>query len=338
MKNILIDASINEEKLKCLKSIKGVNAEVIEYREEARYIPAEILKDKHILFCSYPPKNFEDMKSLEFIQLTSSGYSQLFNLGLEEKGIKACNARGNSDAPIAEWNIAMMINLARDLRGLIRNQEAGVWDQSVRFQTEIRGLTVGIWGYGSIGRETARLAKALGLKVYALDRFIYDSSNGPLLYVLDGAGDRDAKIPDKCFTLEQKEEFLKDLDFLVLAIPLTNETKGIIGEKELKALKPKAFIINAARGPLIQEEALLKVLREGSIAGAALDTHNYYPMPADHPLWRFPNVIITPHISGAGLTLQSIERIWDIFVQNVERYSKGLPLLNQLTSFQLSGK
>jgi len=338
MKNILVDANVHEEKLKYLKSIKGVNVEVIEYKEEARYIPAEILKDKNVLFCSYPPKNFEDMKSLEFIQLTSAGYSQLFNMNLEEKGIRACNGRGNSDAPIAEWNIAMMINLARDMRGLIRNQEAGVWDRSAKFQTEIRGLTVGIWGYGSIGRETARLAKAHGLKVHVIDQFIYNSSNGPLLYVLDGVGDPNAEIPDKCFTLEQKDEFLKDLDFLVLAMPLTDTTKGIIGEKELNTLKRNAFVINAARGPLIQEEAFLKVLREGRIAGAALDTHYYYPMPADHPLWKFPNVIMTPHISGSGLSPQFIERIWDIFVQNVERFINGLPLLNQLNSFQLSGK
>ena len=338
MKNILIDVKINYEKLNCLKSLSGTNVQVIDFSEETRYIAKEIIKDKHILFCSLPPSNFEDMKVLEFIQIASAGYTQLFNLGLVEKGIKASNARGIFDVPIAEWCITMMVNLARDLRGMIRNQEARVWDRSERFQKEIRGSIVGIWGYGSIGRETARLSKAMGLKVYALDRFVYNSSDMPHIYSVEGTGDPDGVLPDRVFSPGQEEEFLKELDFLVLAMPLTNKTKGIVGEKELKTLPQKAYILNPARGPLINEEALLKSLREGWIAGAALDTHYYYPMPADHPLWYFPNVILTPHISGSSLSTNFTKRIWDIFVQNVERILAGESILNELSTRQLEGE
>ena len=111
-----------------------------------------------------------------------------------------------------------------------------------------------------------------------------------------------------------------------------------MGEAELRALRPTAYVLNPARGPLIQEQALLKALREGWIAGAALDTHYHYPMPPDHPLWAMPNVIMTPHISGSGGSPFFLQRIWDIFVQNVERFQKGEPLLNELTASQLRGE
>ena len=120
-------------------------------------------------FVPVPQKNLSDMKNLEVIQIASAGYTQLFNLGLNESNIIACNAAGVNDIPIAEWNIAMMVNLARDLRGMIRNQEAQKWDRAAKFQREIRGSKLGIWGYGGIGRETARLAKNMGMTVYVLE-------------------------------------------------------------------------------------------------------------------------------------------------------------------------
>ena len=110
------------------------------------------------------------MRRLRWIQISSAGYSQLFGLNLVERGIRATNARGCFDVPIAEWNVAMMVNMARDLRQMIRNQDAQVWDRDARFQSEIRGLTVGIWGYGGIGRETARLLRAMGMRVHVLSR------------------------------------------------------------------------------------------------------------------------------------------------------------------------
>jgi phosphoglycerate dehydrogenase-like enzyme len=278
------------------------------------------------------------MRSLEFIQISSAGYSQLFNLGLVEKGIRASNAQGVFDVPIAEWCVSMMINLARDLRGMIRNQEARIWERPARFQREIRGSTVGIWGYGSIGREIARQAKSMGMKVVAMDRLVKKRSTLPDIYSVEGTGDPEALIPDNVFLPGQEEDFLKDLDYLILAMPLTNNTKGMIGEKELKCLPKTAYVLNPARGPIIVEEALLKALREGWIAGAALDTHYHYPMPADHPLWCFPNVIFTPHISGSSLSPHYTERIWDIFVQNVERILAGRPLLNELSTKKLNGE
>jgi phosphoglycerate dehydrogenase-like enzyme len=156
--------------------------------------------------------------------------------------------------------------------------------------------------------------------------------------VVPGTGDPEGVLPDRVFAPGQEGDFLATLDFLVLSMPLTRRTEGIVTEEYLKMLPPHAFVLNPARGPLIKEDALLKALREGWIAGAALDTHYYYPMPSDHPLWHFPNVIMTPHISGSTLSPRFLERLWDLFVQNVERLIAGEILLNELTAAQLSGE
>jgi phosphoglycerate dehydrogenase-like enzyme len=336
MKKILIDMPVEAAALQRLRSISGLNVRLIEPKEESRPLAADIISDVHILFCTFPPENVSDMKCLELIQISTAGYSQLYNLRLAEKGVRACNALGIYDVPIAEWNLAMMVNLARDLRRMIRNQEAQIWDRPAVFQREIRGLTVGIWGYGGIGRETARLAKALGMIVLVRSR--QGIGRRTNTYQIPSVGDPEGVLPDRVFLAGQEREFLANLDFLILATPLTKTTEGMVGERELRALPRTAFVLNPARGPLINEGALLQALREGWIAGAALDTHYYYPMPADHPLWRFPNVIMTPHISGSSLSPHTLDRSWDIFVQNVERYTSGNALLNELTPTQLSGE
>lgn len=333
---VLVDLPVCADALSRLQSMAGVSVTIIERPEEkTRALPPELIRDVDVLLCTFPPENFEEMKALKLIQIASSGYSQLFALNLEKKGIRACNGRGNFDVPIAEWNITMMVALARNLRGMIRNQDAAVWDRSAIFQNEIRGLTVGIWGYGGIGRETARLAKAFGLKVHVMSR-------GPVeprrdVYSVPGTGDPDGVLPDRKFTLGQELEFLSDLDFLILAVPLTKRTEGLIGTHELRAMRRTAYVLNPARGPLIQERALLEALEQGWIAGAALDTHYHYPMPANHPLWRMPNVIFTPHISGSSSSPHFLERIWEIFLENMRRDRERRPLLNELTAAQLGG-
>jgi phosphoglycerate dehydrogenase-like enzyme len=334
--NILIDMPVYEPLLQRLQSMSGVTVNLVtEPEEKLRTLPAELIKDAEVIFCTFPPENHQEMQKLKMIQISSAGFKQLVGQKFEERNIKACNALGVFDVPIAEWNIAMMINLARDMRGLIRNQDKGIWDRAARFQNEIRGSIVGIWGYGGIGRETARLAKAMGMKVHVLSRNGIAAREN--IYCVPGTGDQEGNLPDKVFLMNEKEAFLNGLDFLIMAIPQTGNTEGIVGEAELKMLKPNALLLNPARGPLIQEEALLKALNEGWIAGAAIDTHYYYPMPADHPLWRFPNVIMTPHISGSSASPHFLERVWEIFVNNVERLQKGEPLLNELTPSDLKG-
>jgi phosphoglycerate dehydrogenase-like enzyme len=212
---------------------------------------------------------------------------------------------------------------------MMQNQERARWERTARFEQELRGRVVGLWGYGGIGRETARLAQAFGMKVHVMTR----SGVGPRpnAFVQPGTGDPEGKLPDRVFVIGQEREFLSGLDFLVLALPRTRHSTGMIGEKELRALPPAAFVLNPSRGPIIQEQALLQALNEGWIAGAALDTHYAYPLPPEHPLWPFPNVILTPHISGGDESPSFPARMAELFLQNVIRYLEGRPLLNGIT-------
>lgn len=333
---IVVDVPVEESILARLRAAGRHHFEVINPPAEvARALPVEPIAGADVLFCSFPPTNHADMVAWHWVQLASTGYTQLFGLDLPARGVQATNCRGCFDVPIAEWNMAMLVNLARNFRQMIRNQEAAVWDRSAIFQREIRGLTVGLWGYGGIGRETARLAKAMGLRVHVLARAAVGARDE--VYMVPGTGDPDGVLPDRVFQQGQELEFLGALDFLVLAMPLTKQTEGLLGERELQALPRHAFLLNPARGPIVQEAALLRALREGWIAGAALDTHYRYPMPPDHPLWRLPNVIFSPHISGSSLSPNFKRRLWEIFAENLTRIEEGRPLLNVVTPVQLAG-
>lgn len=335
MLRILIDINIEEDRLATLVGRPGLEVRVVPFAENAREIPRKLIEDIDVLFCSYPPSNFTDMRQVRWVQIASSGYTQLFSHDLPARGIRATNARGCFDVPIAEWNIAMMVNLIRDLPQMSRNQQAHVWDRSAKFTRELRGSTVGLWGYGGLARETARLAKQMGMHIHVLTRRGIQPASD--IYRVPGTGDPEGTLPDDVFSAGCETKFLSGLGFLILAMPLTRQTEGSVGDKELQALPRTAFVLNPARGPLIQEGSFLRALREGWIAGAAVDTHYQYPLPPDHPLWSFPNVILTPHISGTNLTPIFRERIWDIFVQNVDRYLRGGILLNELSSEQLRG-
>jgi phosphoglycerate dehydrogenase-like enzyme len=335
MLRILVDVGVEPEALDRLTARADLEVRVIPYAEQERALPKNLIEDIEILLCSTPPSNFAEMAKVRWVQIASSGYSQLFAHNLPARGIRATNARGCFDVPIAEWNVAMMINLRRNLPQMSRNQQLRVWDRSAIFQRDVRGMTVGLWGYGGLGRETARLAKCLGMRVHVLTR------NGvqpaPDIYRVPGTGDPEGTLPDRVFADGGGKEFLAGLDFLILAMPLTSHTEGIVGWEELCSLPETAFVLNPARGPLIQEQALLQALREGRIAGAAIDTHYHYPLPPEHPLWSFPNVMLTPHIAGSSLNPMYHHYLWDIFLKNIDRYENGDKLLNELSSEQLRG-
>ncbi len=314
----------------------------IEREQDVRFVAIaeatpDLIAEAGILLCGAAPACLSEMRSLQLIQLFSVGYSQLLSRGLAERGVRVCNARGVNDTTIAEWNLAMMINLTRDLRRMIRHQEQALWDrEDARFQSALRGRVLGIWGYGGIGRETARLTKTLGMTVHVMTHSGIRPRHD--LYAVPGTGDLEGILPDHVFTTGQEMAFLRDLDFLVLAMPLTPANTGLVGELELRAMKRAAFLLNPARGALVQEAALLHALEERWIAGAALDTHHHSPMPPEHPLWRMPHVIMTPHISGSDKSPHFLDRVWDIIGHNIASFLAGQPLWNELTPAELGGK
>ena len=330
MAGVLLSVTVDEASVRRLEALPGVAVRAVEPEGRDWGVSDDLARGADVLLCKYPPRNLADLADLKVLQLSTVGYEHLRHLGLADRPLRVCNARGVFDTAIAEWNLAMMVNLARDLRAMVRNQESATWDRPPRFQQEVRGRTVGLWGYGGIGRETARLAKAFGLTVHALTRAGVRPRRGA--YTPPGAGDPEGVLPDRVFVAGQEREFLSGLDFLVLALPHTQQSAGLVGEGQLRALPRTAFLLNPARGPIIDEQALLTALREGRVAGAALDTHFAYPLPPEHPLWRAPNAILTPHVAGADHSRAFPARMGDLFVQNVRRYRAGEALLNELTA------
>jgi phosphoglycerate dehydrogenase-like enzyme len=326
---IVSDMILPEASVRRLEALPGVTMQMLPPHDRPWDLPPELGRSLEILLCKWPPRDLDVLPGLKLIQLCSVGYEHLRDIGFADRPLRVCNARGACDTPIAEWCLGMMVNLVRNVPGLLQNQHRACWDRAACFQQEIRGKTVGLWGYGGIGRETARLAKAFGMTVHAMTR----SGAGPRqnIYTVPGTGDPDGLLPDRIFTLEQEHEFLAGLDFLVLALPHTRQSDGMMGQEQLRALPRTAYVLNPARGPIIQEAALLRALAEGWIAGAVLDTHFAYPLPPEHPLWHLPNVILTPHISGAERSCDLPGRMADLFTQNVERCLRGEPLLNEIT-------
>lgn len=302
---------------------------------QAKLDPA-LMKGVDVFLCEVPPANFEDFDSLRWMQITSAGYSHIVHLPLVERGIRVTNGLGNFDGPIAEWNLLMMLFWRRHMIEQIANQKAHKWDPAAHFQSDLFGSTIGFYGYGGIARETARLAKAMHLKIWVMTR---DGAikKRPLTYCVEGTGDPEGILPDRVFDPSQMEEFLGGLDYFLITMPLTDSTRGLIGEKELRQLRPDAVLINPARAQIIEEEVFIRCLKEKWIRGASLDVHYAYPLPPDHPLWDMPNLIMTPHISGSSMSPHFLTRIYDIFSRNLVRYASSEPLLNELTETQLRG-
>lgn len=249
-------------------------------------------------------------RQLEWIHSLSAGVENLIFPQLRDSDIPLTNARGVYKESLGEFVLAAALYFAKDFPRMLRNQRAGRWEQ---FDVDVLfRQTMGIVGYGEIGRAAAQRAKALGMKVYITRRRPELSASDPLA--------------DEAFPLERLEEMIRRCDYVVVSAPLTNETRGLIGEKEIAAMKPSAVIVNVGRGPVIEEAALIRALEQRRIRGAALDVFDVEPLPAGHPFWRLSNVLLSPHC--ADHTEGWLESSVEFFLRNFERYLKGEPLLN----------
>ena len=209
---------------------------------------------------------------------------------------------------MGEVVLEMMLMFVKDAPSCLLMKQAREWR---RFRPKLlKGQTVGILGLGVIGREIARLCKAFGMKVIGLRR----------------SGGAETPFPDvdRVYPRERLPELLAESDFVVLALPLTKETKGLIGEKELRGMKPSAYLINVARGAIVDEEALLRALEEKWIAGAGLDVFIQEPLPPESKFYELPNVIFSPHISGDMPDYEL--RATEVFCENLRRYLAGRAL------------
>ena len=249
---------------------------------------------------------------LRWIHSVAAGVEHVLTPAVRSRGIEVTNARGVFSRPIAEYVMLMILAVSRRLPELLSLQVERTWQPLGG--REMRELTVGVVGFGSIGRAVAELAATFGCRVIATRRSPGSGPGGP--------------IPEGITVLpaERLADLLAAADFVVLAAPLTPDTEGLIDADALRQMKPAAWLINVARGRLVDERALVRTLEEGRIGGAVLDTFRDEPLPAGSPLWELPNVIVTPGVAWSSAA--ELDRSVELFCDNLRRFTAGEPLTN----------
>ncbi len=249
---------------------------------------------------------------VRWVHSLSAGVEKLLIPPVIESPVPVTNARGVFKRSLAEFTVLGMLYFYKRVRRMIESQRAHRWDE---FAVDwMRGKIMGVVGYGEIGRECAKLAKALGVKIYATRRNPERSANDPIL--------------DRIFPSSGLSEMLKEVDVLLAAAPLTPETRHMLGEPEFRVMKPSAIVMNVGRGPVIDEAALLQALQEKRLAGAALDVFEAEPLQPDHPFWDMENVLISPHCTDRTRDPDWLDLSMQCFIDNFHRYAAGQELLN----------
>ncbi len=253
------------------------------------------------------PGNCPDLR---WVQGTSAGLGGfLERTGLADSGLVFTTAAGVHGTPLAEFVLLGLLYFAKCMPELAASQAQRRWD--VHESGQLAGRRVLLVGLGGIGRQVARLLSAAGVQVYGA-----------------GRSGRSYDVPGvtSYLTSDQLDEALPEMDALVLACPLTKETRGLIGRRQLGLMRPGAVLVNVARGPVVDEEALVEVLRSGHLGGAFLDVFTVEPLPAASPLWELPNVVVSPHSASTVAAENGL--ITDLFCDNLRRWLDGQPLRN----------
>ena len=308
---------MSRELLARIESVDGVRCVRIaaDGRIHGEEDEASVLEQAEVLLLGAVPASALDhlvarAPRLRWIHSASAGVDRVTTSAVRERGLTVTNARGVFSKPIAEYVVMMALAIARRLPQLLELQRERTW-QPLRGR-ELSELTIGIVGYGDIGKEVARLLEPFGCRVIATRRH---PDRGP------GEGSR-----VEMYGLDQLNEVLRQSDIVVVAAPLTDETAGLIGAEQLGEMRETAWLINIARGRLIDELALRRALESGWIGGAVLDVFSEEPLSPESPLYRTPNLVITPHTSWASNRVA--ERTVDLFVENLKRDRAGAPLRN----------
>jgi phosphoglycerate dehydrogenase-like enzyme len=260
--------------------------------------------------------------ALRWVHSATAGVERVLTPASRQRGLVITNARGVFSRPIAEYVMLMILSVARRLPELLELQAERTW-QPLEAR-ELRDVTVGIVGLGSLGRAVGALATAFGCRVIATRKRAGAGSDAS-----EGAGDEPflgSVMLERVLPPERLPELLAESDFVVLAAPLTPDTRGLISDASIAALKPGAWVINVARGELIDERALARALRDGRMGGAVLDTFREEPLQPTSLLYDLPNLIITPHTSWSSTRV--LDRSVELFAANLRRFAAGQPLVN----------
>lgn len=279
----------------------------IQFGEASKSFDEHDYKEAEVIFgwnAKVKTAALQEGTKLRWVQSWSSGIDSLPLTELEQRGILLTDASGVHARSVSETAVAMMLGLARGIATAVRNQHTGLWESPATL-AEVNGGAVAIVGAGEIGREVARIARAFDMRVIAVRR-----SGGAMAEA------------DVVYETARLDDALRESDYVVNILPLTNETEHIFNAERFAVMKRGAYFINVGRGGTVRTEDLIEALNKGVIAGAGLDVFEQEPLPTDHPLWSMPNVIITPHNAG-GMTVRNTERLVKLFVDNLKIYLSG---------------
>lgn len=303
-----------------------IPAEHPEDVSDDRWAAAEVLFTRKVL-----PQP-EKAPNLQWVQFNSAGVDMFLEDPLIQRGdIIATSMSGVITGQVAEYVLMAMLAFGRRLPLIWQHQQARQWPQRAEkwrdfIPQELRHSTVGILGYGSIGRQVARLLQPFGAKVLAAKRDVMHPEDTG--YIPEEMGDPHGDFFDRLYPIEALHSMLSECDFVITALPLTEQTHHILDAVAFEAMKETAYLINVGRGELMDQEALIEALKAKKIAGAALDVFEEEPLPEESPLWKLDNVIISPHISGVSRYIQ--DETLGLFIENLNRYLADLPLYNRI--------
>jgi phosphoglycerate dehydrogenase-like enzyme len=294
---------------------------------DAADIPEEQLGEVEVLYTRQALPEPELVPNLRWVQFHWAGIDDFTDHSLLRSEVKITTLSGAAVPQMAEFVLTMMLAAARKLPQMLADQREKAWAENkfTRFRPlELRGSTVGIVGYGNIGREIARLCRSFGAEVLTTKRDLKQLEQEG--YTPEGMGDPDAELPERIYPPQALPSMAAECDFVVITVPLTPGTRGLVDAKVFESMKQTAYLVDVSRGGVVDHGALVEALREGQIAGAALDVYPVEPLPDSSPLWDLPNVILSPHV--AGTSAKYLERAAELFAENLRRYVANEPLLN----------
>ena len=296
--------------------------------QKTNEIPAETWARAEVLYTGHVLPQAEQVPSLRWIQFHFAGIDRYMDEPIVRKdGIQVTTLSGAAAPQMAEYVLTMMLALSRKLPALMNGQKKSEWPKD-RFERytpfELNGKTVGIVGYGSIGRQLARLLQPFGMQILATKHNAMNPQDEG--YTVEGSGDPPGEMVHRLYPPQALKSMLKECNFVIVTTPLTKETKGMLNANMLMALKPGSYLVDVSRGDIVNLNDLIDILKSGQLAGAALDVFPEEPLPQSSPLWQMPGVIITPHIAGGSAYYN--ERAAALFSENIHRYLAGLRLYN----------
>lgn len=330
--HVLATESLPEGGEKRIREISDQVKLTVSAAKKPEDIPSSTWKTVDVLYTWRVLPDPGQAPNLKWVQFKSAGVDRnLDHPLLQDKKVLVTSMSGVITGQIAEYVLMTILAFGQKLPQLLRYQKEHHWPDSTEkwrdfLPIELRYSTVGILGYGSIGRQVARLLQPFGVKVLAAKKDVMQPEDTG--YTREGMGDPHGDFFDRLYPIEALHSFLEDSDFVVVALPLTNATRHILDTAAFEAMKESAHLVNVGRGGLIDEEALIQALNNKQIAGAALDVFEVEPLPEDSPLWDFENVIISPHVSGISHHMQ--DETLDLFIENINRFLAELPLYNRV--------